>query len=65
MTLNTFMDNLNDFSNYTPNGSNITYKVMKIEYGQDVGYRLTDLTYAGELISKPGETLTSVFDKIK
>lgn len=65
MALNTFMDNLNDFSDYTPQGSNITYKVMKIEYGQDVGYRLTDLTYAGELISKPGETLTSVFDKIK
>ena len=65
MTLNTFMNDLKDFSDYTPEGSNTIYKVMKIEYGQDVGYRLTDLTYAGELISKPGETLTSVFDKIK
>lgn len=65
MTLNTFMNDLKDFSDYTPIESNITYKVMKIKYGQDVGYRLTDLTYAGELISKPGETLTSIFDKIK
>ena len=65
MTLNTFMNDLKSFSDYIPKESNITYKVMKIKYGQDVGYRLTDLTYAGELISKPGETLTSVFDKIK
>lgn len=61
MTLNTFTPNVKEDDNLYED----KYKVMKIEYGQDVGYRLTDLTYAGELISKPGETLTSVFDKIK
>jgi hypothetical protein len=41
------------------------YTVAKIEYGAIAGYRLTDLTYAGDLIANPGETLTSVLDKIK
>ena len=61
MNLNTFIPDVKENDNLYED----KYKVMKIEYGQDVGYRLTDLTYAGELISKPGETLTSVFDKIK
>lgn len=37
----------------------------KISYGDTAGYRATDLTYAGDLISKVGESLTSVLDKIK
>lgn len=41
------------------------YSVSKVIYGQPVGYRLTDLTYAGELISKIGDTITSILDKIK
>lgn len=61
MDLNSFISDIKGDKDLYQN----KYKVMKIEYGQDVGYRLTDLTYAGELISKPGETLTSVFDKIK
>jgi len=28
------------------------------------GYRLTDLTYAGDLIAAPGDTVTSILDKI-
>ena len=44
---------------------NSTYTVAKIEYGQTVGYRQTDLTYAGELISNIGESITSILDKIK
>lgn len=40
------------------------YTVSKIEYGQTVGYKFTDLTYAGDLISSIGENLTSIFDKI-
>ena len=40
------------------------YTLAKVEYGQVAGYRLTDLTYAGELIGKAGETITSVLDKI-
>ena len=42
-----------------------TYIMTKIEYGQTAGYRSTPLTYAGDLIAKVGETITSVLDKIK
>lgn len=42
-----------------------TYVIAKMEYGSIPGYRLTDLTYAGDLIANVGETLTSVLDKIK
>lgn len=41
------------------------YNVAKITYGMDVGYRMTDLVYTGELISNIGDSLTSVLDKIK
>lgn len=41
------------------------YTVFKAEYGDEVGYRPTELTYAGELIANVGESLTSVLDKIK
>lgn len=42
-----------------------SYNVFKAVYGTEVGYRPTDLTYAGELIANVGETLVSVLDKIK
>lgn len=41
------------------------YFIAKIEYGAIPGYRLTDLTYAGDLIANVGETLISILDKIK
>lgn len=41
------------------------YNVAKVEYGNIPGYRLTDLTYAGDLILNVGETVTSLLDKIK
>ena len=48
------------------NNDNATrYKIHKIIYGDTTGYRLTDLTYPGDLISNVGESLTSVLDKIK
>jgi hypothetical protein len=31
----------------------------------DIGYRLTNLKYDGDLINSIGESLTSIFDKIK
>ena len=43
----------------------VPYTVAKIEYGDDIGYRLTDLVYTGDLISAIGDSLTSVLDKIK
>lgn len=39
--------------------------VVKINYGQTIGYRVIDLVYAGDLIENTGSPLTSVFDKIK
>lgn len=41
------------------------YYVAKLEYGSTPGYRLTDLTYAGDLILNVGETITSLLDRIK
>lgn len=40
------------------------YTIAKFEYGSIPGYRLTDLVFAGDLISNVGETLTSMLDKI-
>jgi hypothetical protein len=42
-----------------------TYQIIKFDYGDLAGYRLTDLTFAGELKANVGETLVSVLDKIK
>lgn len=42
-----------------------TYYVAKVEEGQTAGYRMTDLTYAGEMIGEVGDTITAaVLDKI-
>ena len=41
------------------------YYIAKIKYGDDLGYRVTDLTYTGELITNIGDTLTSVLDKLR
>ena len=43
------------------NSGTITAK----EYGDDVGYILSDFTYSGELIANAGETVVTVLDKIK
>ena len=40
------------------------YTVSKMEYGAVVGYRLTELIYAGDLILNVGEPLTSMLDKL-
>lgn len=44
----------------------IPYSVIKVTYGDIVGYRITDLTYAGDLIASVGNAVTTaVLDKIK
>ena len=43
----------------------IIYTVAKVDTFDVCGYRLTDLTYAGELIAAVGESVTSILDKIK
>lgn len=40
------------------------YSIAKMEYGRTAGYRLTDITYAGDLVASPGDALTSILDKI-
>ena len=41
------------------------YSVIKAEYGDSVGYRVTDLVYAGDLIAQVGNNVASaVLDKI-
>ncbi len=42
----------------------ITYTIIKVEYGDTIGYRTTELTYAGDLVSNVGEAVTSMLDKI-
>lgn len=54
----------NDPTKIVLGNSDIVYTVGKLEKGQTAGYRATDLTYAGDLISNIGESLTSIFDKI-
>lgn len=41
-----------------------TYTVFKAEKGSVVGYRLTDITYPGDLILSVGSTLTQMLDKL-
>lgn len=41
------------------------YTIVKFAAGDMPGYFVTELTYAGDLIAKVGETITSVLDKIK
>lgn len=41
------------------------YYLAKFEQGSAPGYRLTDLTYAGDLIANAGDTVVTILDKIK
>lgn len=42
-----------------------SYAVAQLTYGDTAGYRLTELTYPGELVANVGESITSaVLDKI-
>lgn len=50
---------------YTVDKQMIEYTVIKIEYGMTIGYRMTDLTFAGDLIIQVGGTITQMLDKIK
>jgi hypothetical protein len=44
---------------------NKLYTIALIQYGDDIGYRVTDLTYPGDLVSSVGDSLTAILDKIK
>lgn len=53
-----------DEDNCNSNNLDFAYMIYKVVSGLAVGYRLTDLTYAGELIANAGDAFTSVLDKI-
>lgn len=46
------------------NDPNKLYTIAQVGYGETAGYRITELTYPGDLISNIGESLTSIYDKI-
>lgn len=54
-----------DWENLTESWSETLYTVAPMQSGETAGYRVTELTYPGELISSIGESLTSILDKIK
>ena len=41
------------------------YQIKEFSYGDSVGYRITDLTYPGDLVVELGNSITTVLDKIK
>lgn len=49
----------------TDKNDKIAYCAARITYGQTAGYHTCDLVYAGDLIANIGDSVTSVFDKIK
>lgn len=56
-----------DQNNQTINGEDgipLKYTIVKVEYGDVIGYRTTELVYAGDLISNVGESVTNMLDKI-
>lgn len=67
--LETLTETLTDSQNVKPLYSDKNKKkewyLTKVNYGQTAGYRITDLTYAGDLIANIGESITSILDKIK
>lgn len=54
-----------NFNNGTENNLQTPYHIVRIKYGQTVGFHSTDLVFAGDLQANVGESLTSVLDKIK
>lgn len=53
-------------TNYTiiKDTSGNKFSVAKMEYGKTAGYRMTPLTFAGDLILNIGDSVTSMLDKI-
>ena len=56
---------LNNSEIDAPEFLNNPVRIVRIKYGQTVGFRTTELVFAGDLVANIGESLTSVLDKIK
>lgn len=59
-------DRISTYRNGKDNdGNDNYYTIMKAEYGSSVGYKITELTYSGDLIAQVGSPVTTaVLDKI-
>lgn len=63
-SLSPISDNIPDQVTLEKDGTK-KYTITKKVKGEAVGYKLTDITYAGELVGTAGNSLTSILDKIK
>ena len=62
----TYYFSVQDYDSYEEaEEENDLYIISKMQYGDTIGYRQTDLTFAGDLIANVGESITSVLDKIR
>jgi hypothetical protein len=48
---------------FSESGTSASCTLEKYGYGETIGYKITDLTYTGDLIANVGETITSILDK--
>lgn len=55
----------NHFSTNYNEAKKGTGTIKQFQYGEDVGYILTDFTYPGQLVSNAGDTIVTILDKIK
>ena len=54
------------YTYHRPDGKGLYYQIKKIEFGETIGYEITELTYpGGDLKVSQGNTVTSVLDKLK
>ena len=53
------------FFTFAEGNTDISFSIYKATYGDCVGYRQTDLVYAGDLVGDVGDSLTSILDKVK
>ena len=64
-SLTTDIEDINPTQVYLVDGGSV-YTVVRLEYGDSAGYRLTDLVYPGDFVVNVGTSITSgVLDKIK
>ena len=61
------LEKINSYEQSTRDEDNnkLVYGISKFTYGDDIGYRITELTYTEDLISSIGDSLTTILDKIK
>lgn len=63
-TTRKFFFNWENAKDYADSLNISTRDIRTFEYGNDIGYVLTSFTYPGDLTSNPGDTITSILDKI-